>query len=309
MASFKKATKQQARLRMAIDGPSGSGKTMTSLILAQRLGRKVALIDTERGSASKYAELFEFDVLELDEFSPQNYIEGIKAAAQAGYDVLIVDSLSHAWSGKGGILEQHDAAVRRQKTENSFTAWREVTPLHNALIDAILQAPMHVIATMRSKMDYVQTTENGKTVVKKVGMAPVQRDGVEYEFDIVADMDSTNTMLISKSRCQELTGVVITKPDGTLGDTLKRWVTTGAPPMAEPPRRTPLVQAAVEMGATIDTDDQPRTDEQAVQLTDLLRQHRLTQRWLGEQGYKLPLTQAAATAAIATLSAPDFGLA
>jgi len=228
--TFKKATKQSAKLRLAVVGPPGSGKTYTGLVLATALGKKVAVIDTERGSASKYAHLFAFDVLELDRFAPQTYVEAIKAAAQAGYDVLVIDSLSHAWVGRGGALEMHDNAVAKQSSKNTWSAWRDVTPQHYALIDAIVQAPLHVIATMRAKTEYVQEKDErtGKPVVRKVGLAPVQRDGMEYEFDIVGEMDAEHTLVVSKSRCPELTDAVVRKPGPELAKHLLDWLGAGA---------------------------------------------------------------------------------
>ncbi|NMP25053.1 ATP-binding protein, partial [Sulfobacillus harzensis] len=202
---FHKATKKQSFLRMALIGPSGSGKTYSSLRIAQGLGKKIAVIDSERGSASKYADEFDFDVLELDTFAPRNYINAIDAAVAEGYDVLIIDSLTHAWIGKGGVLEMHDAAAAQEKSGNSYTAWRTVTPEHNRLVDAMLQAPLHVIATMRSKMEYVQEkNENGKTIIRKVGLQPIQRDGLDFEFDVVGDMDASNTLIVTKTRCRAL---------------------------------------------------------------------------------------------------------
>lgn len=235
---FKKAQKSQAKLRMAIDGPSGSGKTYTGLIAATALanGGKIAVIDTEHGSASKYADMFEFDTLELATFHPQNYIDGIEVAEEAGYIVLLIDSLSHAWEGEGGVLELHDAATKRQPSGNSWTAWRDVTPIHRDLVEAILQAKLHVIATMRSKTDYIQTTDDkGRTIIKKVGMAPVQRAGMEYEFDVVADMDTDHNMVISKTRCFAIADQVVSKPRADWFTTLRDWLSDGAP-MAEPPK-------------------------------------------------------------------------
>jgi hypothetical protein len=255
---FVKASKAQAKLRMAIDGPAGSGKTWTALLLAKHLGSKVAVIDTERGSASKYADSFDFDVLELGTFAPMTYVEAIKAAAGAGYDVLVIDSLSHAWFGKDGALEQKDKAEARMKTPNGYTAWREVTPMHNSLVDAILQSPMHVIATMRSKMEYVQEKDaNGRTVIKKVGMAPVQRDGVEYEFDIVGDMSIEHVMTISKTRCHMLDGYTQAKPGEELANIIKAWLTDGSPAPAPHWSKVPDVFTAFgahakELGYTND---------------------------------------------------------
>ena len=225
--AFQKATKKQAKLRMALIGPSGSGKTMTALKIATALGNRVALIDTERGSASKYADKFSFDTCELASFHPDKYIEAIKEA-ESGYDVLIIDSLSHAWTGKDGALELVDRAAKRQ-SGNSFGAWRDVTPLHNALVDAIVGAKCHIIATMRSKTEYVQEKNaQGKTEIRKVGMAPVQRDGLEYEFDVVGDLDFTNNLIISKSRCEALTGAQILKAGPEVAATLQAWLTDGA---------------------------------------------------------------------------------
>src|SRR5438105_1319497 len=125
---FVKATKVDAKLRMALIGPAGSGKTFTALSVAAGLGGRVAVLDSEHGSASKYADLFEFDVIEPETFSPQVYIDAVLEAERAGYGVIVLDSLSHAWAGKGGALEMVDAASRRAKG-NKFIAWGEVTPL------------------------------------------------------------------------------------------------------------------------------------------------------------------------------------
>lgn len=229
---FTPATKKQARLRMALIGPSGSGKTYTALTLASAFG-KVAVIDTERGSASKYADKFTFDVMELSNYDPREYVKAIGEAARAGYDVLIIDSLSHAWNASGGVLEMVDKAAARSQSKNSFTAWRDVTPLHNALVDAMLTAPLHIIVTMRAKTEYVleQVERNGQrvTVPRKVGMAPVQRDGIEYEFDVIGDMDLENNFVVSKTRCSTLTGGVFNRPSEDLAGVLKAWLTDGAP--------------------------------------------------------------------------------
>lgn len=232
--SFTKATKKQARLRLALIGPSGSGKTFTALTLAQGLGERVAVIDTERGSASKYADLFTFDVLELHSFSPLTYADAIVAAVAAGYPVIVVDSLSHAWMGKEGALEQVDRAAKRSQSSNNFAAWREVTPMHNQLVDTILQADAHIIATMRTKTEYVvEANERGKMVPRKIGMAPVQRDGLEYEFDIVGDMDLENNLIVSKTRMVALAGAVIPKPGAPLAEKIRGWLTDGT--ALEPP--------------------------------------------------------------------------
>src|SRR5579884_38611 len=234
--TFKKAVKHEAKARVAIAGPAGSGKTWTALTWAHALanGGTVALIDTERGSASKYADIFpEFDVLELDSFHPNNFIQGIKDAEQGGYSVLVIDSLSHAWNGTGGLLDLVDSIAKRKYQGNSFAAWKDATPLQNALIDALTGSPLHIIVTMRSKQEYIMEEKNGKSAPKKVGMAPIQRDGMEYEFDVVVDMDLDNTAIVQKSRCPALSGVIIAKPDGKVMDTLKSWLSGAPAPAAE----------------------------------------------------------------------------
>jgi hypothetical protein len=226
---FQKATRKQSRLRLALVGPSGSGKTYSSLAIATGLGSRIAVIDTERGSASKYAGIFTFDTLQLETFHPQRYIDAIREAERASYDILVIDSLSHAWVGKDGALELVDATARRSRTGNSFLAWRDVTPLHNALIDAILRSRCHVITTMRTKTEYlVDKDQNGRSVPRKIGLAPVQRDGVEYEMDIVGDLDLENVMTVTKSRCPALSRNVIRRPGAEFGKRLGEWMSDTA---------------------------------------------------------------------------------
>jgi hypothetical protein len=193
---------------MALCGGPGAGKTWTGLALATGLGQHIALLDTEHGSARKYAGDFDFDVCELESFHPQHYIDGMVAAYNGGYDVLIVDSLSHAWAGKDGALELVDRA-RATGKDNRFTAWRHVTPLHNKLVDTMLRLPMHLIVTLRTKVAYViEEDTRGKHVPRKVGMAPIQREGCEYEFDVIGELHST-MLTISKTRLRFLQGWVL----------------------------------------------------------------------------------------------------
>ena len=206
--SFQKAEKSASYLRMALCGGPGAGKTWTSLALATGLGDHIALLDTEHGSARKYADAFDFDVCELESFHPQHYIDGMVAAYNEGYDILIIDSLSHAWAGKDGALELVDRASATGK-DNRFTAWRHVTPLHHKLVDTMLRLPMHLMVTMRTKVAYVvETDDRGKHVPRKVGMAPIQREGCEYEFDVIGELQST-VLTISKTRLRFLQGMVL----------------------------------------------------------------------------------------------------
>lgn len=159
---FKKAERRKAKLRLALCGPSGSGKTYSALLIAKGIGGKIALLDTENGSGSLYSNICEYDSAEIaPPFAVEKYISSIKAAENAGYNVLIIDSLSHAWAGQGGLLEEVD----KRNKGNSFTAWREVTPMHNKLVDTILQSSLHIITTMRSKTAYeIEKDERGKVV-------------------------------------------------------------------------------------------------------------------------------------------------
>jgi len=221
---FRKAVKEDAKLRLALCGPSGSGKTYTLLKLATELGGPVAFIDTERGSARKYADLFEFDVLELSSFDPMVLVRIIDQAAGAGYRVLCIDSLSHFWMGKDGELDRVDRISKA--AGNSFAGWKQITPVHNALIDKLISAPMHILASMRSKTDWVleRDEKTGKTVPRKVGLAPVMRDGIEYEFDVFGDLDQENTLVITKTRCPKLSRAVLQKPGADLAGILKEWL-------------------------------------------------------------------------------------
>jgi AAA domain len=223
---FQKATKDNIFLRLALDGPSGSGKTMTGLSIAVNIvpGGRVAVIDTERGSARKYSDMFAFDVLELKQFDPEEYIKAIHAAVKYGYDVLLVDSLTHAWNA---LLNFVDTQAKSHYSGNSFAAWKDANPKQAALVDAMLDAKLHLVGTMRSKMEYVleKDERTGKTIPRKVGMAPIQRDGLEYEFDIVGSLSMQNELVISKSRCPLLTNNVYPKAGKEVADILAHWLT------------------------------------------------------------------------------------
>ena len=229
--TFKKAVRSASKLRLAISGASGSGKTYSALLLAKGIGGRIAVIDTERGSASLYADMEgmpEFDVLELDApFSPERYAEAIAAAESAGYDILILDSMSHEWNGKGGCLEEVDNIARARYRGNTWSAWNEMTPRHRKFVDAMLTSKLHIIATMRSKTEVAQDVDaNGKKVVKKLGMKVEQRDGVDYEFTIMFDLVHDGHFAnASKDR----TGLFSSRPDPVVitpetGAEIKRWL-------------------------------------------------------------------------------------
>lgn len=249
---FQKATRQKAFLRLAFMGPAGSGKTYSALLLARHMGaKKIAVIDSERGSARLYANLVDFDVCELESFAVERYMDAIAFAQRSGYDFLIIDSLSHAWAGKDGILEYKDRRTEQSRSKDSFGAgWRDASPLHNKFIDSILAFRGHVIATLRTKTEYViEEGANGKKTPRKIGMAPVQRDGVEYEFTVVGDFIDHNKLAITKTRIDALNDAVIYKPGREMADTIMAWFAAGedAPPEPAPaPAEDPKVRADAE---------------------------------------------------------------
>lgn len=225
--TFAKATKKAAKGRIAIDGPSGSGKTYTSLMLATRLGERIAVIDTEHGSASKYADMFEFDTLHLNRYSPQILIEALGAAAASSYDVVVIDSLSHFWMGTDGMLEQVDKAAKRSGG-HGMSGWKEMRPVERQMVEALLAYPGHVICTLRVKTDWVEGEgRNGKRQMLKVGTKAEQREGLEYEFDLVASMDLANELTVVKSRCPALSGEIVSRPGRDFAETFKGWLDDG----------------------------------------------------------------------------------
>lgn len=230
--TFNKATKQQLKGRIALAGPTGSGKTWTALEIAKVLGTTAVLIDTEQGSGALYADTYDYDYFRFDPpYEPARLVAVLKEAEAQGYEVVIVDSLSHFWEGEGGTLDIADAAGQRSGGGNSFAGWKVATPQLRHLVDTLLGIDAHLLVTMRSKMEYVlEENERGKKVPRKVGMAPVMRQGVEYEFTLVGDLDFDHRMVISKSRCSVLADQVV-QPNraGDMAETFKTWLGSGEP--------------------------------------------------------------------------------
>lgn len=228
--SFQKAERKRAFLKIAITGPSGSGKTYGALKLAFGLAPKgrIAVIDTENHSASLYADMGDYDVLVLEPpYISTKYLDAIREAVEARYDVLIVDSLSHEWQGEGGILSRKEQVDSRGG--NSFTNWAPFTREHEAFKAGINDAPIHIIATMRSKQDYVIDSGSGKAAPKKVGLAPIQREGFEYEFTTVFDVAINHEAAVSKDRTGLWDGI-IGKLDESHGKRLATWLDGAAAP-------------------------------------------------------------------------------
>ncbi len=218
------AQRKRTSIKMAIQGPSGNGKTYSALLTAFGLTQdwsKVAVIDTENGSSNLYSSLGGYKVLILSQpYSPERYIEAISTCEAAGIEAIILDSITHEWEY---LLEYHGSLPG-----NGFTNWSKITPRHNDFINKIVHSPVHIIATVRTKQDYVLTDKNGKQVPEKVGLKSIQRDGVEYEFTLVFDLDVRNNAVATKDR----TGLFFGRPEHKLsidtGRQIKEWITSGA---------------------------------------------------------------------------------
>ncbi|MBF6333372.1 AAA family ATPase [Nocardia transvalensis] len=228
---FKPAVRRKSKARMALSGPAGSGKTYTALALAwewaKREGGVVGMVDTEHGSAKKYQGLngWEWQTFEPDRFSPASLVEILGVAAGHGFAVMIIDSWSHYWMGLDGMLEQVD---RRKLGSNSFSGWKEANPDERRMVDAMLTYPGHLIVTMRAKTEYViEEDSKGRAVPRKVGTRPVQREGLEHEFDIVGDLDLKNNLHISKTRLPFLANQVIAEPGAELAAQIADWLDGG----------------------------------------------------------------------------------
>lgn len=227
--AFIKATKKQSKLRMALFGTSGSGKTFSALRIATGLGKKIAVIDTERGSASKYSDRFSFDVCELEKPTVDNMVKTISEAEENGYDVLIIDSLTHAWDE---LLEEVDKLSKVKYHGNSWQAWSEGTPKQKQLVNAILNYNGHIIASMRTKTEWKTesyTDKNGYTKTKpvRIGLSPEQGKGIEYEFDILLEVSPEHIANVIKDRTGKFQDELIEKPDEKFGKALLDWLNSG----------------------------------------------------------------------------------
>ncbi len=223
---LQKASRKKAKMKLALQGPSGSGKSIGALLIAFGLcgdWSKIAVIDSENSSADLYAHLGDYNTISIaPPFSPEKFIQAIKLCEDSNMEVIIIDSVSHEWDGAGGILDIHS-----NMAGNSFTNWGKLTHRHNAFVQAMLQSACHIIGTIRSKQDYVLNEKNGKMVPEKVGLKGVQRDGLDYEFTIVLDIDSKHNAIASKDR----TALFISKPEFKIsvdtGIQINNWCNQG----------------------------------------------------------------------------------
>lgn len=228
--SIRKAKRSATKLRILLTSPSGGGKTFGSLLMAKGLGGKTVVIDTEQGSSDLYDDLHDFDVIDLDPpFTPERYIAAITSAEQAGYEIIVIDSVTHCWSGKGGCLELVDDIAKAQFRGNTWSAFSVITPRWRSFVDAILRSPAHVICTGRSKTETAQVEDHGKKKVAKLGMKLEARDGLEYEFTTVLDLvHDGHYATVSKDR----TGIFSGDPKPITVETGKRlasWLAGATP--------------------------------------------------------------------------------
>lgn len=224
---LRKATRKTVKLRLGLSGASGFGKTYSGLLLAYGMTEdwtKIAVIDTENGSAELYSDLGEYNVITLSApFTPEKYIEAVKACENGGMEVIIIDSITHEWDGKGGCLDIQTSLGGK------YQDWAKVTPRHQAFIDSILQSKCHVITTVRRKQDYEMTKDsNGKVKVEKAGTKEITRDGYEYELTLNFEfVNDTHLVKASKDR----TGLFMNKPEFIItpetGKLIKKWCETG----------------------------------------------------------------------------------
>ena len=297
---FKKAQREQVRIKVSIAGPAGSGKTMSSLLMAYGLTKaefptlsdaeiwsKICLIDTENGSGSLYVgkqvgptTIGEYNTIDLTPpFEPGVFVDAIHMAEEHSMNVIIIDSLSHAWAGVGGALDQQGAIAAR--SGNSWTAWRSVTPQHNKLVDAMLQSPAHVIANMRAKMEYQQTTNDaGKKQVKAIGMGVVMREGIEYEFTVSFMLDYDHVANSTKDRTGVFDGRYFTI-DANTGKQMYEWLSSGAVPAPKAnnvpePAPAPAANSDEQLQKAIDAVDaliKPMvTAENKVEITEKIEE-------------------------------------
>lgn len=239
--NFHTAERRRSKLRIGISGPSGSGKTYSALLLAHGITKdwtKVYVIDTEQGSADLYSDLGQYNVASLEApFSPERYIEYIKACEAAGAEVIIIDSVTHEWDGKGGLLESNELIAQTKFKGNTWSAWSQTTPRHQKFIDAITSSKCHIITTARSKTDTIQTEDKK---IKKVGLKEIQREGFEYELTINFSIDREKHYA---SASKDRTGLFIDRDpfviSASSGEELAAWNDAGAEPILPPQQEAP----------------------------------------------------------------------
>lgn len=277
MVQIRKARRSATKLRLLLTGPSGSGKTWGALQIAKGIGGKCVVIDTEEGSSDLYDHLHDFDVIDLrPPFSPERYIEAITAAEQAGYEVIVVDSVTHCWSGPGGCLEILEDVAKAQFRGNTWSAFSVITPRWRAFVDKLLRSPAHIICSGRSKTETAQVDDHGKKKVAKLGMKLEARDGLEFEFTCVLDLiHDGHYATVSKDR----TGLFAGDPKPitvATGERLAGWLAGGH--AVEPPQPSDDLEVVEKATAAIaDATTLARLDTITAGIAERLAQGRITQ--------------------------------
>jgi hypothetical protein len=237
MSRIRKAERRQVAVKIAISAAAGGGKTMTALRLAMAMaakqGGRVCLIDSEAGSGELYqgevtadGVVLDYDVLPLERYDVDSYLAAMREVADSGdHSVMIVDSTSHLWAGSGGLLEEVDRA-----RDKFGEGWRNATPKYNRFLSAVLTFPKDAIFTLRAKQEYAQEKDsNGKTKVRKLGIAPIIREGFDYEVTLAMLLDEQHNADITKSRISKLDGTRWVKPGADLAKVVMDWRESGAP--------------------------------------------------------------------------------
>lgn len=294
--TFRPAARTQNRLKMALDGPAGSGKTFTALRLGHSLGDEVFVIDTQYGAAALYAgenidgKVWNFKHLTLSQHDVDHYQNAISAAEKQGADVIVIDSLSNAWDDCGGILDQVERKSEQRNSDgkmtNTFTAWQKGTKMYKSLIRAILESPCHIIATMRTKNEYViDTDERGKTRIRKLGLKPIQREGIDYEFDLVFSLNHEHVATVTKTHSKAFPmDWEIPEPGAETAKRILEWLRGDA--------KQPVISQ--EVASTEPVKDQPpeHTSEEIAAMKEHIRKSIGTvitpeQYWAWRKEYKL----------------------
>jgi hypothetical protein len=248
---LRKATRQKAKIRMGFSAVSGGGKTYSALLVAYGLTGawdKIAVIDTENASADLYAELGPYNVIPLaPPFNPERYVEAIKCAEEAGIEVIIIDSITHEWDGKGGIID-----ISNNMPGNSFANWAKLTPRHQGFLDAILQSKCHMLTTVRRKQDYEMNKVDGKTTVSKAGLKEVTREGWEYELTVNLELDTNHNATASKDRTGLFMGKPQFVPSIETGKLIRAWCESGSEPIPQQDTRPELTAAHPQWAAVVD---------------------------------------------------------
>jgi len=285
VSGFQKATRRAQKLKIAVQGPSGSGKTWGALALAKGLaqGGKVALVDSENGSASLYADRFDFDAQDITPpYLTKKYVEQVKEAVEGGYKVCVLDTISHQWDGTGGILQRKEATDARGG--NHFSNWEPFTKEHNEFRALLLHAPIHIIATMRSKMAYSQEKNGEKSSIKKLGLQPIQRDGMEYEFTVAFDVQMDHRATASKDRTGLFGTDLLDLSDASaVAGRMLEWLESAAPDLGPlmigkefkgVPLSSPILPTEKIVAAIAEVKDKPKYTAWVDQATNELERRR-----------------------------------